>query len=94
MKVTRDDVLHCARLTHLQLTENEIEDLRSSMEKILTRASHLAQLDLSHVDVSTNGIDIPLPVRTDTIEHAFTQVQALANAPEQSQGQFKVPKVL
>jgi len=35
-----------------------------------------------------------LPRRPDEIERAFTQAQALANAPDSVDGQFRVPKVL
>lgn len=94
MKVTREDVLHCAKLTHIQLSEEEVEAMRQSMESILTRAQHLSELDLSNVQPITEAMKMKLPMRPDEIERAFTQAQALANAPDSVDGQFRVPKVL
>lgn len=94
MIVTREDVLHCARLTHVMLSEDEIEPMRQSMESILTRVQHLGELDLSNVQPITEAMRMELPLRPDEIHRAFTQAQALANAPDPLEGQFRVPKVL
>ena len=94
MKVTRDDVLHCAKLTHIQLREEEIESMRQSMESILTRVEHLGELDLTIVQPATEAMKLELRRRPDEIYRAFTQAQALSNAPDSLEGQFRVPKVL
>jgi len=93
MEVTREDVLRCARLTHLSLGEEEIEPLREAMAQILSHAQSLDQLDLEGVEPATHGLDIALPRREDVARPGFTQAEALANAPQTDRGYFLVPKV-
>jgi aspartyl-tRNA(Asn)/glutamyl-tRNA(Gln) amidotransferase subunit C len=94
MDVTREDVLHCARLARLNLREEEIEPLRLAMVQILGRAEKLSALPLDGVPPMLHGPGAILPLREDEPGPSFTQEQALSNAPAQSQGHFVVPKVL
>ena len=92
MKVSRDDVLHCAQLASLRLKDAEVEPLRRAMEQLLTKARSLEALDLE--DVPPFSLDQPLPRRPDLPRPSLSQAEALANAPDQARGHFKVPKVL
>lgn len=94
MKVTREEVLHCARLTSLPLEEEEIESLRQDMERLLSHAQSLGELDLEGVEPMCHGLSIPLPRRTDEVKASLSQEEALSNAPEKDKGHFLVPKVL
>jgi len=94
MEVTREDVLRCAALAHLSLREDEIEPMRKAMAQMLTHAASLDELDLEQVEPMVAGLGRPLPRREDEPQDAFTQAQALANAPAQDRGYFTVPKVL
>ncbi|MBS1784912.1 MAG: Asp-tRNA(Asn)/Glu-tRNA(Gln) amidotransferase subunit GatC [Acidobacteria bacterium] len=94
MEVTREDVLHCAKLARLSLGDEEIEPLRQAMTQFLTRAEKLDALPLEGVEPLFHPLALALPRREDEPGPSFTQEQALANAPEQSQGHFVVPKVL
>lgn len=94
MDVTREDVLRCARLTGLSLTEEEIEPLRRDMAQLLSHAQSLDELDLSGVEPTLHPLVKVLPRRPDAVQPSLTQAQALANAPDQERGHFRVPKVL
>lgn len=94
MDVTREDVLRCARLTHLSLAEEEIEPLRRDMARLLSQAEKLGQLALEGVDPTLHGLDLPLPRRADLPGECLSQSEALANAPKSDRGHFQVPKVL
>ena len=94
MEVTREDVLRCAKLTHLSLGADEIEPLRLAMTQILSHAESLDRLDLEGVEPCTHGLDMRLPRREDEPRAGFTQEQALANAPQADKGYFLVPKVM
>ncbi|HJW31905.1 MAG TPA: Asp-tRNA(Asn)/Glu-tRNA(Gln) amidotransferase subunit GatC [Holophagaceae bacterium] len=94
MEVTREDVLRCAELARLQLTEAEIPALQRDMARILTHAQSLLELDLEGVEPTLHGLDLPLPRREDEPRTTFTQAEALAQAPDSAQGHFVVPKVL
>ncbi len=94
MEVTREDVLRCARLTNLELAEEEIEPMREAMSRLLSQAERLNELPLDDLEPMTHGLQIPLPRRADEAHPWFTQAQALSNAPKTSRGHFEVPKVL
>lgn len=94
MEVTREDVLRCAQLSALSLQEHEIEPMRQAMSQLLSHAERLNELPLEGVEPMTHALSIPLPRREDEAKPWFTQAEALTNAPETAQGQFKVPKVL
>jgi aspartyl-tRNA(Asn)/glutamyl-tRNA(Gln) amidotransferase subunit C len=94
MEVTREDVLRCAKLTNLNLLEEEIEPMREAMTQLLNQAERLNDLPLEGVEPTTHGLLLPLPRRSDEAHPWFTQEEALANAPRQEQGHFVVPKVL
>lgn len=94
MDVTREDVLHCAKLARLSLREDEIEPLRRAMAQLLSRAEKLDALPLEGVEPMLHALQTALPRRGDEVGPSFTQAEALANAPAQSHGHFVVPKVL
>lgn len=94
MQVTREDVLRCASQAHLNLREEEIEPLRRDMERLLSHAEKLNELDLAQVEPMTQHLVRVLPRRADVVGPSLSQAQALSNAPDQEQGHFKVPKVL
>jgi aspartyl-tRNA(Asn)/glutamyl-tRNA(Gln) amidotransferase subunit C len=94
MDVTREDVLRCARLTHLQLEESEIEPMREAMSRLLSQAERLNELPLEGIEPTTHGLQSPLSRRPDVVAPSLTQEQALANAARTSHGHFEVPKVL
>jgi len=94
MEVTREDVLRCAKLGALSLREEEIEPMRAAMSQLLSHAQRLDDLPLQDVEPMTHGLQLPLPRRKDEPRPWFSQAEALANAPEQAQGHFVVPKVM
>jgi aspartyl-tRNA(Asn)/glutamyl-tRNA(Gln) amidotransferase subunit C len=95
VRVTVEEVLHCARLTHLTLAPEEIEPLRRDMEAILDHARSLAELDLEGVEPTTHGQEATLAGRREDVPaEPFTQAQALAGAPDPDRGHFRVPRVL
>lgn len=94
MQVSREDVIHCARLAHLQLQEAEIEPLRRDMEQLLNHAERLSALDLEGVEPLLHPFIEACPLREDIPAPSLSQAEALANAPDQERGHFRVPKVL
>jgi aspartyl-tRNA(Asn)/glutamyl-tRNA(Gln) amidotransferase subunit C len=91
-KVTKEDVLHCAKLAALNLEEKEIEPLRKDMEQLLSFAKRLGDLDFRGTEPAMHVVEPPLRRRGDVAMPSLAQAEALANAPSQDQGCFVVPK--
>ena len=97
MKITRKDVEYVAELAHLELTEAELETYLQQLDSILTYMEKLNQCDIAQVAPMAQVLsEAPenLTLRDDEARSGFPQSTALANAPENGSGQFKVPKVI
>jgi len=91
MAISRDEVLHIARLARLALTDDEVERLTAELDKILEAVGIVAELDLADVPPTSHPLDLA-NVWDDDVPHDSLSVEdALANAPEVEDGLFRVP---
>lgn len=93
--ISRDDVLHLAELSHLQLADEEISALQQDIERILDYVNELSDLDTSNVEPTYQVIDRENVMREDVVQHHPADRDALLKlAPEKAESQIKVPRVL
>jgi len=93
--ITRDDVLHLAQLSSLQLSEEEITSLEQDLGNILGYVEQLSELDTTGVEPTYQVTDLENVMREDVVQTAAVDREALlALAPDQEKQQIKVPKVL
>ncbi len=97
MALTEKDARYVAELAHLELTEEEVKRFLPQLDSILQYVEKLNELDTAQVEpmaqVTTPASENP-SLRSDQPEKTFTPDEALANAPEQGAGNFKVPRVI
>ena len=91
MAITREDVLHVARLARLELTEEEIERLGGQLSAILDAVGKVAELDLADVPPTSHSLDLVNVWAADEPRPSLATDEALANAPERERGFFRVP---
>jgi aspartyl-tRNA(Asn)/glutamyl-tRNA(Gln) amidotransferase subunit C len=89
--ITRDDVLHVARLARLELAEPEIERMIQDLGKILGYMAELNQLDTRAVPPTAHIAVDEAPFRADEVVAGLPSETALREAPRQSDGGFAVP---
>ena len=82
------------RLACLSLTEAERIALGADLEKIVTAAERLAQLDLSEFTPMTHAMELADVLRLDVCVPCSSVEAALANAPDYAGGYYRVPQVL
>lgn len=93
--VTRDDVLHLAQLSNLQLSDTEIAALQQDLSNILGYIAQLDELDTSGVEPTYQVTDLENVWRDDVVVPADANREALLKlAPAVKDNQIKVPKVL
>ncbi len=93
--ISRDDVLHLAQLSSLQLSDDEIVSLQADLGNILSYIQQLSELDTSGVEPTYQVTDLENVWRDDVVQLANADREALlALAPEQKDNQIKAPKVL
>jgi aspartyl-tRNA(Asn)/glutamyl-tRNA(Gln) amidotransferase subunit C len=91
MAITRDEVLHVARLARLELTEEEIERLTVQLGAILDAVGKVAELDLSDVPPTSHPLALVNAWAEDEPHASLPLEDALANAPEREGDLFRVP---
>ena len=91
MVITRDEVLHVARLARLELADEEIERLTVQLGAILEAVGKVAELDLSDVPPTSHPLDLVNAWAEDEPHASLPLEDALANAPEREGDLFRVP---
>jgi aspartyl-tRNA(Asn)/glutamyl-tRNA(Gln) amidotransferase subunit C len=91
MAITREEVLHVARLARLELAEDEIDRFTEQLSAILEAVAKVSELDLSDVEPTAHPLDLVNVSAEDDPRPCLPLEDALANAPEREAGFFKVP---
>lgn len=94
MKVTKEDLENVAVLSRLSVPEGKAETYIQQMDSILTYMDNLSKVDTENVKPTTYALPIQNVFREDVVKPSLPREAALANAPLQEDGYFKVPKVL
>jgi aspartyl-tRNA(Asn)/glutamyl-tRNA(Gln) amidotransferase subunit C len=93
MEITRDQVLHVAKLARLALTDDEVERFREQLSAILEAVGKVSELDLEGVPPTSHPLDLVNVLAEDEPRPCLSRVEALANAPDPEGGFFGVPAV-
>ena len=91
MAITREQVLHVAKLARLALTEDELERLEGQLGAILEAVGKVAELDLDDVPPTSHPLDLVNVLAEDEPRPSLDRDVALANAPAAEDGAFRVP---
>ncbi len=94
MKLSREEVLHIARLARLGLTEEDVERFREQLSNILENFEVLKEVESEGVTPTTHAVHLQNVLREDEVAPSLPQDEVLANAPQQEEGHFKVRPVL
>jgi aspartyl-tRNA(Asn)/glutamyl-tRNA(Gln) amidotransferase subunit C len=93
LAITREDVLHVARLARLEIPEDEIERVRAELGAILEAVGKVSELDLEGVEPTSHPLDLVNVWCEDEPRPSLSREDALANAPDPADGAFRVPAV-
>ena len=94
-QITRNDVLHLAQLSNLELSDSEIDGLQTDLTNILGYVDQLSQLDTSGVEPTYQVTGLQNVWRDDSvIDYGVKREDMLALSTESAEHQVKVPKVL
>ena len=91
MAITREEVLHVAKLASLELTDEEVERLTDELSAILQAVSKVGELDLSDVPPTSHPLELVNSWGEDEPRPSLSLDEAFANAPAREADLFKVP---
>ena len=93
--LSTDDVMNLARLSSIELTDEEAVSLRADIQEILGYVEQLSDLDTSGVEPTYQVTGLQNVFRADTVSDSnVSGLQLVALAAETTEDQVKVPKVL
>jgi aspartyl-tRNA(Asn)/glutamyl-tRNA(Gln) amidotransferase subunit C len=92
--LTRDDVVHVAKLARLALSEGEIEQFTVQLGAILEHAARVAALDTADVPPTSHPIPLTNVLRADERRPTLDRDVVLSMAPAEEDGRFRVPRIL
>jgi aspartyl-tRNA(Asn)/glutamyl-tRNA(Gln) amidotransferase subunit C len=93
MAISRDEVLHIARLARLALTDEEVERLIEELGAILDAVGVVAELDLADVPPTAHPLDLVNVWDEDEPGPSLPLADVFANAPDRDGDHFRVPPV-
>ncbi|ALS29600.1 glutamyl-tRNA amidotransferase [Paenibacillus sp. 32O-W] len=94
MSITVKDVEHVADLARLELSDQEKELFTEQLNAILKYAEKLGELDTDDVEPTSHVLPLADVMRDDEVRESLPLEAVMRNAPDEEDGQFKVPAVL
>ena len=90
--LSRDQVLHVARLARLELSEEELETMAGELSGVLGHIEKIGELgDLEDVAPTSHVVAVENALRADEPRPCLPPEVALAQAPDVDRGGFRVP---
>jgi aspartyl-tRNA(Asn)/glutamyl-tRNA(Gln) amidotransferase subunit C len=93
-RLTRDDVVHVARLARLELSHDEVARFTEQLAAVLAHADDVAALDIADVPPTSHPVPLVNVLRPDVVRPSLDRDEVLACAPEAQDGRFRVPRIL
>ena len=94
MALSPDEVLHIARLARVALSDADVQRFAHQLSGILDHFNVLAAAPTEGLEPTAHPLPLANVMRADELEPSLRQADALANAPEQEDGHFRVRGVL
>jgi aspartyl-tRNA(Asn)/glutamyl-tRNA(Gln) amidotransferase subunit C len=93
MALSSQEVAHVARLARLSLDPEELERMGAQLSNILEHIVALQEVDVTGVPATAQVTDLATVMRPDEVTTGLSREAALANAPDQRDGMFRVKAV-
>lgn len=88
------DVKYVAHLARLHLSEEEAREFQAQLDQVIGYFNDLSRLDVSGVEPTAHAAAVQNVFRKDEPRPGLAREKVMANAPEQADGQFIVPRIL
>ena len=94
MKITEKDMKRLSLQSRLELTPEEEATYTKSLEESLSYMDRLKELDLGTTEPASLVLPIINVFREDVPQAGMNKELVFANAPEEEEGTFKVPRII
>lgn len=94
MNISKEEILHIAKLANLKLKEEEIPEYIKNLQDILNYANIVDSAPIDGLETSIGALENYNVFRKDEVKVFKDNEALLKNAPEKEANMFKIPKVL
>ena len=94
MQVSKEELLHIAKLADLEINENEIDNYLANLEDILNFANIVNNAPVEGLDITIGANEAKNVFRKDEVKVFTDNESLLENAPDKEQNMFRIPKVI
>lgn len=93
-RISLEEVKHVAHLARLAITEDDALMFQKQLDAIITFSEQLNELNTDGVEPTSHVLEIKNVLREDEPSQGLPQDLVLKNAPDQQDGQIKVPAII
>ena len=93
-KISREEVLHVARLARVGVSDEDVERLIRQLSNILENFTALQKVDTEGVPPTSQSIPLLNVMKQDEIRPSLSQDEVLKNAPQLEGEFFRIRAVL
>ena len=90
--ISDETIEYVGILVKLELSEEEKEQAKSDMGRMLDYIDKLGELDTTDVEPMSHVFSVQNVFREDVVTNGDERERLLSNAPEEKDGMFVVPK--
>jgi aspartyl-tRNA(Asn)/glutamyl-tRNA(Gln) amidotransferase subunit C len=90
-RISKEEVLHVARLARLELSDDEVAKFQEQLSDILEAVSKVAELDLADVPPTSHPLEIANAWAEDEPHECLPLDDVFANAPDRDDDFFRTP---
>ncbi|MBR1803033.1 MAG: Asp-tRNA(Asn)/Glu-tRNA(Gln) amidotransferase subunit GatC [Clostridia bacterium] len=94
MQISREEILHIAKLANLKIEEGEVDQYLLNLQDILDFANIVGKAPVEGLGETIGSNDSYNVFRKDEIVKFEDKELLMANAPDQERNMFKIPKVI
>lgn len=93
-KLTRDDILKLAKLSKLELTDEQIERFRTEIQSVMEYVEILQNADVEGLEPTDHVTGLVNSFRPDEVKQYADVDELLKNVPHKKDGQIKVKRMI
>ena len=94
MEISKEEIVHIAKLASLNLSEAEIERYANDMTEILGYANMINSVNTDDIKETIAANENYNVFRKDEVVPSIDRDILLQNAPSKDDGMFRIPKVI
>ncbi len=92
--ITRAEVAHLAKLARLTIDDVHLDHYAEQLNVIIESVARVSEVAGEDVPATSHPVPLINVMRSDVHHEGLTNAEALANAPAQEDGRFRVPRIL